>query len=199
MIFQPLPVACHTRDLLPVEVGDSIPAKRAVARVHPVLLDAREELGLLDGHGLLDAALEGVEERGAEAGAGEPAEAPEAEGDDAEGEEGVHRHLGQQPVHVDADEQGRARRAADRHREEAAGQLEPPPRLAQREEGVPVERRRRGLRGGGGGCGGRRGGGVATGGVELALHSRRSSSDRLGLELDRGNGLRGTGCALSLR
>lgn len=98
----------------------SISTQGAVARVHPVLLDAREELGLLDRHRLLHAPLNRVEQRRAQARSGQPAQAPATKGYKAEGDERVQRDLGQQRIHVDVDEQDRACRAADHHREEAA-------------------------------------------------------------------------------
>ena len=61
--------------------------------VDPVLADAGEELGLLDGHGLLDTATEEVEESGTERGSCEPAEPSTGHGQETQAEDGVHGDL----------------------------------------------------------------------------------------------------------
>ncbi len=115
---------------------------RAGSRVDAVLADAGEKLGLLGGHGPLDAAAgEAVEEGGAEDGPREPAEPGAGHRQQAQAEDRVHRDAAQQPLGVLVHEQHRARPGARHRRHRAARQLDPAPGLAQPEERIPVKRR----------------------------------------------------------
>lgn len=142
---------------------------RADTRVHTVLLDPGEELGLLDAHRRLDAPLDRVKDGRAQTRASQPAQRGGAHGDQAEGDEWIQGQFAEE-VYVDVDEDQSGDAAANQHGDYAAGQLVAPSGLAQCEEGVPVE----GGRGRGGRCRAGRGRGT-TAGDELALDRRLSS------------------------
>ena len=67
--------------------------------VDTVLLDSGEELGFLDGHWLLDAALEGIEDGGAQTGTRQPAKGGGAHGHQTKGDERVDGEA-IHPVHL---------------------------------------------------------------------------------------------------
>ena len=139
----------------------------AHAGVNTVLLDPGKELSFLDGHGLFDTPLEGIENGGTQTGTGQPSEGSRAHSHQAQGNERIEWDAAH-PVHVEVDQHHTGHASTHQHGDQAACQLVASSGLAQLEKGVPVEVACRSGRAGRTCSGGGRGG---TASLELALYA----------------------------